>query len=193
MTADMAGTRSCLPRRERTSPAWDARGLIPPKRVPALPGVRRCKDATPACSTEKLGGGQGCGHRLPAPCLSAEGSGWPSLTRCLCLVRLGRPPSSAVSSRVSQQGWGSLTLLSGFQAVTLGCFSAFPAGSSARPGQQEGSGQRRPLEDLCMGAAPVGRLGLRSPGRGTQRRDESLRAELGNLRAGAINHTATVS
>lgn len=135
---------------------------------PPGPARRRAVQGwTAACSTEKLGGGQGCGHRLPAPCLSAEGCGRPSLTRCLCLVRLGRPPSSAVSSRVSQQGWGSLTLLSGFQAVTLGCFSAFPAGSSARPGQQEGSGQRRPLEDLCMGAAPVGRLGLRSPGRGT--------------------------
>lgn len=130
----------------------------------------------------------------PVPvCRGFRGFRAASLTRCLCLVRLGRPPSSAVSSRVSQQGWGSLTLLSGFQAVTLGCFSAFPAGSSARPRQQEGSGQRRPLEDLCMGAAPVGRLGLRSPGRGTECRDESLRAELGNLRAGAINHTATVS
>lgn len=89
------------------------------------------------------------------------------LTRCLCPVRRGRAPSSAVSSPVSQQGWGSLTPCSGFQAVTtLGCFSAFPAGSSARPRQLAGSGQRWPLEDFCVGAAPVGRLGLRVPWEG---------------------------
>lgn len=83
MTADMAGTRSCLPRRERTSPAWDARGLIPPKRVPARPGVGRCKDG-------------------PRPVLQrswAEGRG--VATACLPRACLPRVPGGPVSLGVS--------------------------------------------------------------------------------------------
>lgn len=163
--------------------------IILPKRVHTHRWEVEGRDLGLFQRREKLGGDQGCGCHLPAMCLSAEGSRWPvSLGVSVWLGKAGSLIYGELTSEPAGLGLpDSIFGVSGYNTwlfLGLSCWLLSQTWAAGR--------QRTALAPggLMPGCGPCGQTG--AP-RGPERRDQSLRAELGDLGAGAINHTATVS